>query len=71
MQNAKEQAIEVIHNLPDDCTMEDIQYHLYVCEKVKNGLRAIEEGRVASQEEAEKRVSEWYPLGSFIQRGIF
>ncbi|NOZ67759.1 MAG: hypothetical protein GXP46_00590 [Deferribacteres bacterium] len=55
----KEQAIELIRSLPDDCTLEDIQYHLYVREKVEKGIRAVDEGRVVSQEEAEKKVKEW------------
>jgi predicted transcriptional regulator len=55
----KEQAIELIMSLPDDCTLEDIQYHLYVRAKVERGIRAIDEGRVVSQEEAEKKVKEW------------
>lgn len=58
----KEQAVEVIKSLPDDCTLEDIQYHLYVIEKVKRGMQAIEEGRVITQEEAEKKVKEWLKL---------
>ncbi len=45
----KEQAIELIRSLPDDCTLEDIQYHLYVRAKVERGIRAIDEGRVVSQ----------------------
>lgn len=55
----KEQVINLIKSLPDDCTLEEIQYHLYVREKVEQGIRAIEEGRVVSQEEAEQKVKEW------------
>ena len=55
----KEQAIDLIRSLPDDCTLEDIQYHLYVHEKVERGMKAVEEGHVVSQEEAEKKVKEW------------
>ena len=55
----KEQAIELIRTLQDDCTLEDIQYHLYVRAKVGRGIKAIDEGRVVSQEEAEKKVKEW------------
>lgn len=47
MNIVKEQAVEL---LPDDCTLEDIQYHLYVREKVERGIQAINEGRVVSQE---------------------
>jgi predicted transcriptional regulator len=59
MSQVKTEAIKLIQSLPEDCSLEDIQYHLYVCEKVANGLHAVEEGRVVSQEEAEKRVEEW------------
>ncbi len=64
----KEQVIDLIKSLPDDCTIEDIQYHLYVREKVERGIRAIDEGRVVSQEEAEKKVKEWLKLSGQNQR---
>ena len=57
--NVKELAIDLIKSLPNDCSLEDIQYHLYVREKVERGIQAIDEGRVVSQEEAEKKVKEW------------
>ena len=52
----------MIKELPDDCTIEDIQYHLYVLEKVERGIRAIDEGLIVPQEEAEKMVKEWLKL---------
>jgi predicted transcriptional regulator len=55
----KNQAINIIKSLPDDCTVEDIQYHLYVYEKVQRGEGAIDEGKVVPQKEAEKRIREW------------
>ena len=64
----KEQAIELIRTLPDDCTLEDIQYHLYVRAKVERGIKAIDEGQVVSQEEAEKKVKEWVKLSGQTQR---
>ena len=57
--SAKADAIRMIEMLPDDCTLEDIQYHLYVRQKVERGLKAIDAGQVVSQEEAERRVAEW------------
>jgi predicted transcriptional regulator len=59
MSAVKERALRVIQSLPDDCTMEDIQYHLYVRDKVERGLQAIVDGRVVSQEDAERRIREW------------
>lgn len=59
MSPVKEQVIKLIRALPDDATIEDIHYHLYVREKVERGLKAIDEGRVASQKDVEKKVKEW------------
>ncbi len=55
----KDQIIEIIKSLPEDCTLEDIQYHLYIREKVERGMRAIEEGRTVAQTVAEQQVQEW------------
>lgn len=59
MSSVKDDAISLIHSLPEDCTIEDIQYHLYVRQKVQRGLEAITDGQTVSQEDAEKRVAEW------------
>lgn len=59
MKSAKEQVREVLEGLPDDCSMEDIQYHIYVCQKVMTGLQEADEGKVISQEEAEGRMQRW------------
>lgn len=59
MNTAKQEVQSLLKKLPDDCTIEDIQYHLYVVEKIQRGIdRAKKEGTV-SQEEAEKRFSKW------------
>lgn len=55
----KEHAINIIKSLPDDCTIDDIQYHLYVYERVERGIRAIDDGKVVSQDEAERRIKEY------------
>lgn len=59
MGRIKEQAIAMIQSLPDDCTYEDILYHLYVCEKIDQGLQDAEEGRVVSLETMEQRLEQW------------
>jgi predicted transcriptional regulator len=59
MPSAKQEAIELIQSLPDDSTLEDIQYHLYVRQKVLRGLRDVEEGRFQTQEDVEKRMKKW------------
>ncbi len=55
----REEVIRMIQRLPDDCTLEQIQYHLYVREQVGHGIADIETGRTVSHEEAKQRITEW------------
>ncbi|RPI17885.1 MAG: hypothetical protein EHM58_07610 [Ignavibacteriae bacterium] len=50
----KKRAQKLLKELPDDSSFEDIQYHLYVLQKVEKGLKDIEEGSVFSHEEAKR-----------------
>ncbi len=59
METAKQEISKLLSKLPDDCSLEDIQYHLYVLQKIERGLRDAEEGRVYTQEEVEKRMAKW------------
>jgi hypothetical protein len=56
---AKQQVEALLHTLPDDCSLEDIQYHLYVIEKVEAGLRSAREEGTYAQEEVEEHLKEW------------
>jgi predicted transcriptional regulator len=57
MSAAKDEVRKLLDNLPDDCTLEDVQYHLYVLEKIQRGLADVEAGRTYTQEEAEARIA--------------
>jgi predicted transcriptional regulator len=59
MQTAKNEVTRLLSRLPEDCSLEDIQYHLYVLQKVERGFKDAEEGRVYTQEEVEKMMSRW------------
>ncbi|HXT61579.1 MAG TPA: hypothetical protein VN696_00950 [Pyrinomonadaceae bacterium] len=59
MATAKEEVEQLLGKLPNDCSLEDIQYHLYVLEKVRNGLKAADTDGAVSQNEAEERLSKW------------
>ena len=54
---AKQEVQKVLDKLPDDASLEQIQYHLYVLQKIGEGRRAIDEGRVIPHEEVEKRMA--------------
>lgn len=49
----------MIQNLPDNCTYEDIQYHLYVVEKIKNGIDRAQKGETSSHKDAKARMAKW------------
>ncbi len=59
MQSAKLEVSKLIDTLPDDCSLDDIQYHLYVLQKVERGLKDGEAGRTFTQEEVRKRAAKW------------
>ena len=59
MQTAKQEVQQLLDELPDDATLEDIQYHLYVKQKVAQGVADAAAGRVLSQDEIEQRFAKW------------
>ncbi len=59
MSSAKEEVEALLNKLPDDCSLEDIQYHLYVIEKVRHGLEVADIQGTISQEDAEGQLSKW------------
>ena len=59
MLTAKQEVMELLKDLPDTSTLEEIQYHLYVRQKVQRGIQDVEEGRIYTQEEVEKRMAKW------------
>jgi predicted transcriptional regulator len=59
MGTAKEEVRKLLDQLPDDSSFEDIQYHIYVREKIQRGLEDFETGRTLTEEEAEQRMARW------------
>ena len=54
METVKEEVGNLLTRLQDDCSLEDVQYHLYVLQKIERGLKDAQEGRVYTQEEVGK-----------------
>ncbi len=59
MNTAKSEVVSMLETLPDDASLEDIQYHLYVLEKVKRGVERAESEGTLSQTEAKQRLGKW------------
>ena len=53
--SAKQQAHELIDQLPDNATWDEIAYRVEVHASIERGLAESEAGRVTPQEEIEKR----------------
>ena len=55
----KNEVRRLLDSLPDEASYEDIQYHIYVQQKIDRGLEASERGDFISDEEIEQRISRW------------
>ncbi len=59
MSSAKEEVRRILEVIPDNASFEDIQYHIYVREKIERGLEDVKNGNLLSQEEVEQRMRKW------------
>ena len=59
MASAKDFVIQILDSLPDDCSVEDIQYELYVRQAIQKGEDAAEQGQVVPHEEVMREMAEW------------
>ena len=46
MAQTKETVKALLDRLPDDCSLDDVLYHLYVIQAVERGLEDVAQGRV-------------------------
>jgi len=56
---AKQEVAQLLAQLPDEATLEDIQYHVYVLEKIQRGRADVDAGRVHTTEQARERLGKW------------
>jgi len=49
----------MIENLPDNVTWEELQYSIYVRERIERGRREAAEGKILDEDEAERRMKPW------------
>ena len=59
MSTTKEEIKGLLDKLPDNCSVEDVQYHLYVVSKIQKGIQRAEAGDVCTQEEVERKFEGW------------
>lgn len=54
--NAKESAQNIIDQLPEHASWNDIMYELYVKQKIEAGIKAAEEGRTVPHDQVKARI---------------
>ena len=57
--DAKEMAHRIINGMPDNTTLDDIIYELYVRRKIQAGLDDLAAGRVVPHELIEEDLRRW------------
>ena len=67
-ETARELVLRLVERLPDDATLEDIMYELYVVQGIERGLRDVAEGRTVPHEEVKREMRSGF--GYLVRRGF-
>jgi len=59
MLKAKEEVRRMPESLPDDVTWEDIQYSIYVRERIERARLEADQGNLVDQDDIERRMKRW------------
>jgi len=59
MATVKEEFRRMIESLPDDATWEDVQYSIYVRERIERGRGEAADGKILEEDEVERRMKPW------------
>jgi len=59
METIKQEAMRIISTLPDDASLDDIIYKLYVVDKVRKGKNDVRNGNYRSSEALKKEIEKW------------
>ena len=61
---AKESVRALLDRLPDDCSMDDVLYHLYVLRAIERGQADVAAGRTVPHEQMEEELRKKWLLGA-------
>jgi predicted transcriptional regulator len=59
MKSLKNEAIAAIATLPDNSSVDEIMYRIYVIDKIQKGQEAAAAGKMITIEEIEKEIQTW------------
>jgi predicted transcriptional regulator len=55
----KTQVLDAIQDMPEDIAIDVLMEKLIVLQKIEEGQKQIKEGKVYTEEEAEKKLEKW------------
>ncbi len=62
--STKEAVLDLVRKLPDDCSLDDIQYHLYVLQTIERGRAEVAQGKTVSHEQVKQELrAKWLKNG--------
>ena len=59
MATAKHLVRDVLESLPGDCSVEEIQYRIYVRQRIAQGEQAADEGKVVPHDQVMREARAW------------
>jgi predicted transcriptional regulator len=59
MSPTKEQVLNMVRDLPEDVTIDEILAEIFFKAQVDAGLKELDEGKGIPHEDVEKRMSQW------------
>lgn len=60
---AKQQVRELLDRLPDDCSLDDVLYHLYVVRSIEQGIADAAAGKVIPHAEVAETLRRRWQVG--------
>jgi predicted transcriptional regulator len=64
MPTTKEKVRSIVDQLPDNCTIQEVIYRLYVLDKINRGIEALDAGESVPHDVAMKELREWLSASS-------
>lgn len=55
----KDSALQQIQAMPEDVTIDEILYHLYVRKQIEQGLADVDADRTYTTDEVKQRLAKW------------
>jgi len=60
---AKQAVRDLLDKLPDDCTLDDVLYHLHVLQQISQGLSDADSGDLIPHAQVEQELRQRWRLG--------